>query len=37
MKLVVRPMYSSPLIHGAHLVMNILGNLANYNQWKKEL
>ena len=36
LKLVVRPMYSSPPIHGAHLVMSILGNPANYNQWKKE-
>jgi len=37
MKLVVRPMYSSPPIHGAHLVMNILGVPQNYAQWKKEL
>merc|ERR1712118_652497 len=37
MKLVVRPMYSSPPIHGAHRVMNILGVPQNYAQWKKEL
>jgi aspartate aminotransferase len=37
MKLVVRPMYSSPPIHGAQLVMKVLGNPGRFNQWKKEL
>merc|ERR550532_949018 len=36
-KMVVRPMYSSPPIHGAHLVHKILGQPEMYEQWKKEL
>jgi len=36
-KLVIRPMYSSPPRHGGHLVVKILGNQARYQQWKKEL
>lgn len=37
LKLVIRPMYSSPPIHGAVLVHRILSNPANYAQWKKEV
>jgi len=37
LKLVVRPMYSSPPRHGAHLVMKILGNEARYKRWQVEL
>lgn len=37
LKLVIRPMYSSPPIHGALLVQGILGDQSNYMQWKKEL
>jgi len=37
LKMVIRPMYSSPPIHGAHLVMKILGNEGYYSQWKTEL
>mmetsp|Transcript_28537 Transcript_28537/g.66125 ORF Transcript_28537/g.66125 Transcript_28537/m.66125 type:complete len:411 (-) Transcript_28537:43-1275(-) len=37
LKLVIRPMYSSPPIHGAHLVMKVLGNQERFDQWKKEL
>eukprot|EP00445_Apocalathium_hangoei_P041144 CAMPEP_0203970234 /NCGR_PEP_ID=MMETSP0359-20131031/97862_1 /ASSEMBLY_ACC=CAM_ASM_000338 /TAXON_ID=268821 /ORGANISM="Scrippsiella Hangoei, Strain SHTV-5" /LENGTH=415 /DNA_ID=CAMNT_0050908185 /DNA_START=74 /DNA_END=1321 /DNA_ORIENTATION=- len=37
LKLVIRPMYSSPPIHGAQLVMKILGNEARLSAWKKEL
>mmetsp|Transcript_29998 Transcript_29998/g.52719 ORF Transcript_29998/g.52719 Transcript_29998/m.52719 type:complete len:164 (+) Transcript_29998:30-521(+) len=37
MKLVVRPMYSSPPIHGAHLVTKILGDDALRTQWEFEL
>jgi len=37
LKMVVRPMYSSPPIHGAHLVKKILGNEARFAAWKEEL
>jgi len=37
LKLVIRPMYSSPPIHGAHLVVKILGEPPLFEQWKKEL
>lgn len=37
LKLVVRPMYSNPPKHGAELVVNILGDKANFEAWKKEL
>lgn len=37
MKLVIRPMYSSPPIHGAELVKKILGNPERLAAWKKEL
>jgi aspartate/tyrosine/aromatic aminotransferase len=36
-KLVVRPMYSSPPLHGAHLVNRILSNPALKAQWISEL
>jgi len=37
LKLVVRPMYSSPPIHGAGLVTAIIGNPHRYAAWKAEL
>jgi len=37
LKLVIRPMYSSPPIHGAHLLIKILGDQARFQQWKMEL
>jgi len=36
-KLVIRPMYSSPPKHGAELVVKILGNADRYAKWKAEL
>jgi len=36
-KLVIRPMYSSPPIHGALLVEKLLGQEGHFNQWKIEL
>jgi len=36
-KLVIRPMYSNPPLHGARIVSKILGNPENYNAWKAEL
>merc|ERR1712165_547045 len=37
LKLVVRPMYSSPPKHGAELVQYILGNPTRLEAWKVEL
>lgn len=37
MKLVVRPMYSNPPIHGANLVRKILATQASRDAWKAEL
>jgi len=37
LKMVIRPMYSSPPIHGAHLVEKILGDPARFEAWRKEL
>eukprot|EP01067_Filipodium_phascolosomae_P009279 Filipodium_phascolosomae@DN8235_c0_g1_i1.p1 len=37
LKLVVRPMYSSPPCHGARIVIKILTNPALLDQWKQEL
>jgi aspartate aminotransferase len=37
LKMVVRPMYSSPPIHGAHLVRKILGDPQKFAAWKVEL
>jgi len=36
-KLIVRPMYSSPPIHGAQLVTKILGDPAMFAAWKSQL
>jgi aspartate aminotransferase len=36
-KLVVRPMYSSPPKHGGELVIKILGDEARFAKWKQEL
>merc|ERR1711933_299560 len=37
LKLVIRPMYSSPPKHGAEIVMKVLGNEARFAKWKEEL
>eukprot|EP00933_Yihiella_yeosuensis_P029265 TRINITY_DN2293_c0_g1_i1.p1 TRINITY_DN2293_c0_g1~~TRINITY_DN2293_c0_g1_i1.p1 ORF type:complete len:413 (+),score=94.47 TRINITY_DN2293_c0_g1_i1:86-1324(+) len=37
LKLVIRPMYSSPPRHGAHLAVKILGNPDRYKKWQQEL
>jgi len=37
LKMVIRPMYSSPPIHGALIVTKILGDKKCYEQWKAEL
>ncbi|KAF4394898.1 hypothetical protein G4B88_002775 [Cannabis sativa] len=37
LKLVIRPMYSSPPIHGASIVTTILKNRDMYNEWSNEL
>jgi len=37
MKLVIRPMYSSPPKHGGELVMKIVGDKARFEAWKTEL
>jgi len=37
LKLVIRPMYSSPPKHGAELVMKVLGSEARFQAWQKEL
>ncbi|MFQ6642553.1 hypothetical protein Gotur_018814, partial [Gossypium turneri] len=37
LKLVIRPMYSNPPIHGASIAMTILKNSNMYNEWKIEL
>jgi len=37
LKLVIRPMNSSPPRHGAHLVCKVLGNKARFEKWKIEL
>ncbi|KAI0522949.1 hypothetical protein KFK09_005338 [Dendrobium nobile] len=37
LKLVIRPMYSNPPIHGASIVATILKNSEMYNEWTAEL
>ncbi|XVE70431.1 hypothetical protein DITRI_Ditri10aG0072200 [Diplodiscus trichospermus] len=37
LKLVIRPMYSNPPIHGASIAATILKNSDMYNEWKIEL
>jgi len=37
LKLVIRPMYSSPPKHGAELVMQILGSDESFQAWQAEL
>ncbi|ONK79252.1 uncharacterized protein A4U43_C01F4470 [Asparagus officinalis] len=37
LKLVIRPMYSNPPIHGASIVATILKNSEMYNEWTMEL
>eukprot|EP01062_Namystynia_karyoxenos_P070177 TRINITY_DN65565_c0_g1_i1.p2 TRINITY_DN65565_c0_g1~~TRINITY_DN65565_c0_g1_i1.p2 ORF type:complete len:458 (+),score=160.41 TRINITY_DN65565_c0_g1_i1:96-1376(+) len=36
-KILIRPMYSNPPIHGAHLVSTILGDSALTKQWRDEV
>lgn len=37
LKAVIRPMYSSPPVHGGHLVKRALGDPGKLEQWKTEL
>mmetsp|Transcript_619 Transcript_619/g.1228 ORF Transcript_619/g.1228 Transcript_619/m.1228 type:complete len:210 (+) Transcript_619:1-630(+) len=37
LKLVIRPMYSSPPKHGAEIVQKILGNEGRFQAWQQEL
>mmetsp|Transcript_25226 Transcript_25226/g.64241 ORF Transcript_25226/g.64241 Transcript_25226/m.64241 type:complete len:411 (-) Transcript_25226:81-1313(-) len=37
LKLVIRPMYSNPPIHGAQLVIKILGDAERCKAWKQQL
>jgi len=37
LKLVIRPMYSSPPKHGCYLVIKVLGDEARYARWRLEL
>mmetsp|Transcript_41381 Transcript_41381/g.95211 ORF Transcript_41381/g.95211 Transcript_41381/m.95211 type:complete len:411 (+) Transcript_41381:74-1306(+) len=37
LKMVIRPMYSNPPVHGAHLVMKVLGNKDRFEEWRREL
>lgn len=37
LKIVVRPMYSNPPIHGARIASTILGNPALYEEWEQEV
>ncbi|GMI97734.1 aspartate aminotransferase 3, YELLOW-LEAF-SPECIFIC GENE 4 [Hibiscus trionum] len=37
LKLVIRPMYSNPPLHGASIASTILKNSDMYNEWKVEL
>lgn len=37
LKMVIRPMYSNPPIHGALLVMKILGDVVRFAEWKVQL
>lgn len=37
LKLVIRPMYSSPPINGGYLVVKVLGNESRFTRWKEEL
>jgi aspartate/tyrosine/aromatic aminotransferase len=37
MRIVVRPMYSNPPVHGARIVVKVLGNPQLFEEWKKEM
>jgi len=37
LKIVIRPMYSNPPLHGARIASTILGNEGLYNQWESEV
>lgn len=36
-RLIVRPMYSNPPLHGARLVAGILGNPQNRKEWEVKI
>jgi aspartate aminotransferase len=35
LKIIIRPLYSNPPVHGARIVSEILGNKQLYEQWYK--
>ncbi|KAH7107026.1 pyridoxal phosphate-dependent transferase [Auriculariales sp. MPI-PUGE-AT-0066] len=37
LKIVIRPMYSNPPLHGAHIASTILGSPELYSQWEGEV
>jgi len=37
LKIIVRPMYSNPPVHGARIANAILGDQALYGEWEKEV
>ncbi|KAM6498160.1 aspartate aminotransferase [Amanita muscaria] len=37
LKIVIRPMYSNPPIHGARIASTVLGDPALYTEWEKEV
>ncbi|KAJ6732262.1 ASPARTATE AMINOTRANSFERASE [Salix purpurea] len=37
LKRIARPMYSSPPVHGARIVANVVGDPALFNEWKVEM
>jgi aspartate aminotransferase len=37
LKIVIRPMYSNPPLHGARIANAILGNEALYHEWESEV
>lgn len=37
LKIVIRPMYSNPPMHGAQIASTILGNEALYSEWEGEV
>ncbi|KAL9264902.1 Aspartate aminotransferase, chloroplastic-like protein [Drosera capensis] len=37
LKRIARPMYSNPPVHGARIVVNVVGNPNLFNEWKEEM
>ncbi|KAH9296943.1 hypothetical protein KI387_028625, partial [Taxus chinensis] len=37
LKRLARPMYSNPPVHGARIVVNVVGNPAMFDEWKSEM